>query len=594
MIHLASQFRRIWVVLATAVFTSAVHADVQPFSGAEVAANIAIIRVEYSGVRVELEIYPADLQIFADTIPEEILADLLLPSDAGRKVILTGRGGLSIERTNGTALAPQFVNAERRERIDRASPLAGQTDPMTGRVVPFPPEDPEVIYLELFYTFEGTRPEAIVIHPPYADEYPAASIGFMVYDRSVPVSRFSFLSRDAQLRIGWSDPWFSAFTNSNLNRSARKGTTSHIYVVPREIRHEILIRARELGPWIGHTLATDAMLAAEQQSLILNAAFNKFKEHNPMSIEGVPVEPVSVRGAFLTVGERGFQVVEGTPTLEANSAFVGVILSYPISVLPAEASITWDMFDDVIQEVPVVLTDDAGPFLDWASPDDPEVTWTNHLKRYVNPQVSPVPTEGILFVPIWTVVALVIATSGFVAVFLISNKRLRTGLSIVAVVCLAAGFALTGARSFPVITPFAGQSENQLAEAALSGLLANVYVAALEVSPEARSAALDPIASEAALTELAAELETNLAIRVPGGGLARVGEITEVVVDDGGMSQNGTFQGIAQWTVDARAGHWGHDHRRRVRYRARVEFRPENGHWTFAALTVLEARSPDA
>ncbi len=583
-----------FLFLVTLVCATALRADFIPYSSAEVARNIAIFHVANDGVRVELEVLPADGAMFADIIPQDLLPNVLPGLADNTEPGLSGSGGISILRPDGSALPVSFIKAERRERTDRASPAAGQTDPITGRMIPAPPKDPEVVYLELFYSFGDDRPQSIVIRPPYIDETPAAVIGFLTYDRSVPVSQFSYLSKDARLNLDWTDPWYSVFTNRNLNRIARDGTTAFLYAEPREVRHEILIRGRELGPWIGQTIETGTLLDAERQSQILAAALDEFKQRNPVSIEGVRVEPSSVRGAFLTIGERGFQVVEGTPELEADSVFVGVILSYPSSVLPAKASIAWDMFDDTIQKVPVTMIDDAGPFLDWATPDDPEVEWTNFLKRYVDPEVLPVPAKGVVFVPVWTVVAVIVSICALGAVFMVSSRLLRVGLSGLALICLVLGFALSGARSVPVLAPFSGRTDTQVAEAAFVGIMANVYIAALEVTPAARSKSLGPIVSDTAIVDVSAELETGLAIRVPGGGLARVASIRDVVLEDGGMSGNGTFEGIAQWVVEARAGHWGHDHRRRVQYRARVELNPVDGHWSLAALTVLEARVPDA
>ncbi len=141
--------------------------------------------------------------------------------------------------------------------------------------------------------------------------------------------------------------------------------------------------------------------------------------------------------------------------------------------------------------------------------------------------------------------------------------------------------------------PISGQSETQIVTNALSRLLTNSYVAALEVSSEERKLALAPIVLGASLSDVAAELETSLTIRVPGGGRAQIVDVTNVVIVDGDITRRGKFEGVVQWRVDAQAGHWGHDHRRRVDYRARVEFQPDRGNWALSAITVLEARSPD-
>ncbi|WP_170326606.1 hypothetical protein [Ruegeria arenilitoris] len=593
MTRVSTQIRCLLVVLAVSVFATATRGDVIPYSGAEVARNIAVFRIEDEGVRLELEIYPEDLAEFERAFQSRLASASLTTPAKFHQSSGEGLDSFRIVRADGKPLPFDLLTVERRQRIDRASPFAGMTDPLTGRPIPGPPENPDVVYLEVFYSFEGARPETLILSPPYAEDgAPAASIGFMVFDRSVPVSRFSFLKTDMQLTIDWTDPWFSAFTNPNLNRSAQDGTSSFLYVAPRELRHEILIRVRDLAPWIDQELTTGTKLDPAHQSQILAAALDELKDRNPMSISGEAIVPAAARGTFLTLGERGFQVVEGAPTLVTDTTFVGVILTYPISELPATASINWDMFDNAIQTVPVTLTDIAGPFFAWASPDEPVVTWTNHLKRYDDPKVAPVQAAGIFVMPVWAVLVVVLsAAAGVIA--LLSSRKLAIGIAALSMMSLFAGIAFSGKHTTPVLIPISGQSDTQIATGALSRLLTNTYVAALEVFPEERKKALEPIVFDASLTDVAAELETSLTIRVPGGGRAQITDVSDVVIVQGEMTGKGRFEGVVQWRVDARAGHWGHDHRRRVDYRARVEFRPDRGNWLLSAITVLEARSPD-
>ncbi|CUK14582.1 hypothetical protein RUE5091_03770 [Ruegeria denitrificans] len=588
------QIRCLLTLFAALVIGSSAIGDVIPYSGAEVARNIAVFRVENDGVRLELEVYPEDFEAFASFLPNEVLQDLHATVATHQAAFGSESESILVSRTDRSPLSFKFVTAENRERIDRASPLTGRTDPITGRIIPAPPEDPQVIYIEAFFGFDGARPETLIFRPPTPKEdKPATSIGFMVFDRAVPVTKFSYFDSDARLEIDWSDPWFTAFTNVNLNRSAQSGTTSFLYVAPREVRHEILIRLRELAPWIDMDLGTGSKLNPSQQETILDAALNAFKNRNPVIIAGEPVQPTSVRGAFLTLGETGVQVVKSSATLLTDTAFAGLILSYPISTLPAEATVTWDMFDQSIQHVPVTLTDVAGPFLDWATPEDPEVSWINHLKRYVDPEVTQVQATGVFFLPIWTVLAVAVALGAGVGALLSPLKSRRIGFVLLAAGSLVAGVAFRHEMQIPFQNPIAGPSREKMASETFSLLLANSYVAALEVSPEARRKALEPIVRNTALTDVAAELETNLAIRVPGGSRAQIAEVTDVAIVEGDIKITGAFEGVAKWIVDARAGHWGHDHRRRVEYRARVEFRPERGVWKLTGITVMEARAPD-
>ncbi|WP_170427171.1 hypothetical protein [Ruegeria arenilitoris] len=582
------------MALVVSILATYVKGDVIPYSGAEVAKNIAVFRIEDEGIRLELEIYPEDLEVFEHAFQLKLITASVAAPAKFHQSLGEIPESLMVARADGKPLPFDVIRAEHRQRIDRASPFAGKTDPLTGRPIPGPPENSDVMYLEVFYSFEGARPESLIVHPPYADGgSPVASIGFMVFDRHVPITRFSFLNKDMHLAISWPDPWFTVFANPNLNRPSQSGTTSFLYVTPRELRHEVLIRVRDLAPWINQEFMTGSKLEPARQSRILTGALEAFKIRNSLSISGNVVHPASARGTFLTLGERGFQVVEGNPMLIADTTFVGVILTYPISELPTTASINWEMFDDAIQKVPITLTDIAGPFFAWASPDEPVVTWTNHLKRYNNPEVTPIQAAGIFVIPLWIVLSVALSVGAGVIAFRSSRTMMWIGVVALSAISLFAGIAFSGKHAIPVLNPISGQSETQIVTNALSRLLSNTYVAALEVSSEERKLALAPIVIGASLSDVAAELETSLTIQVPGGGRAQIVDVTNVVIVDGDITRRGKFEGVVQWRVDAQAGHWGHDHRRRVEYRARVEFQPERGNWALSAITVLEARSPD-
>ncbi|MEM6577584.1 MAG: hypothetical protein AAF678_03760 [Pseudomonadota bacterium] len=583
------------LILALIVCTLApgLRADILPYSGAKVAETIAIFHVEDKGIRLELEVMPRNMSAFLTETTEGQPAIFSNKQGPAPELAAAALNGITISTEDGSTVAPRMLLMEPRERVDRASAFAGQTDPLTGTIVPSPPDDPSVIFIEAVFDFDGGRPDRLVLSNTATQERSPLDIGFLVFDRAVPVTRFSFLET-ARLDIDWTDPWGTAFTNTNLNRPTQDGTTSYLYVTPREIRHEILMRLPDLATWIETPFPAGYKLNATSQTQVLEKALEVFANRNPVSIEGEAARPGAVRGTLLSLSESGFQVEEGREKLLSDTTFVGAILSYPITTLPSEASVTWDMFDERIDEVPMTLTDQAGAFIDWATPDRRKVTWTNYLRQYVDPQVEPVLLSGLLTVPVMTVGATLIALllSGL-ACF---GKRgpVRYGLLIAAVTCLGVGYANRDALLLHAVSPKESRTDGQILDAALSDLLAQVYVAALEITPSDRAAALAPIATIAGHQELAKEMEASLSIRVPGGGSARVTDIGAVAVETRDLPLSGAYEGLARWQVQARAGHWGHDHRRRIEYRARVTMVPESGRWKFAALTVLEARSPDA
>lgn len=172
------------------------------------ALNIAEFRIDEDGVRVQLEVYVGDLKTFDALVPNNWFKEDTAPrAKPDERMADFAKNGLSIRRSDGTALPVAFKLIERGMRIDRAAPLAGQRDPATGKVFPAPPDDSRVLYAELFYSFNGNRPDRLFLTPPIDAEGNAqVSIGMVVFDRDVRVIDFRYLARKVTLNIDWLDP----------------------------------------------------------------------------------------------------------------------------------------------------------------------------------------------------------------------------------------------------------------------------------------------------------------------------------------------------------------------------------------------------
>jgi hypothetical protein len=572
------------------------RADFVPFNGSEVADNIAIIHVGEAGVTIELEVFVGDLQLFEDLLPNS-----WIPGDAPARISEPERwarfskSGISIVRGDGAALPMRVELIEPRQRVDRASPMAGQTDPFTGQLVPAPPADSRVAFARLFYDFNGDRPESLTMRAPSGDEAEAAVIGMLVYDRGVPVTDFRFLAGGATLNIDWVDPWFSRFDAKTLNRRNQTNASTYLYLEPKEVRHESLIRLRDFAPWIGREFKAGAILSADEQDEIESAAAEFLAGRNPVTIDGVRTEPTRAYADLLEIDVRGYQIINEDAPLNVNAAFVGVILSFPVSGLPDAVKVDWDMFDSRITKIAATSIDPAGPFIGGASPDDPEFSWTNHLLTYVHPQVASIPApNSIVRLPVVAILAGLVGLIALVICVRASGRAAR--LSALGAAVVAGGVAVYNSDVVAEIpNPIAPQPDEAMAQPVLSAMIDNFAAVGIEITPKARAVAIAPVVSEASHADISAEIERGLAIRVPGGGLAQVDEVSDLRVDDlTPLSDGYGFQTLASWRVIASAGHWGHSHRRIVEYRALMEVFVEDGEWKLKGLTILEARTPNA
>lgn len=573
-------------------------ADLVAMNGSEVAPNIAEIRIEEDGVRVHLEAFIGDLKHFRQIVPD----DWLKSRASGRRpeeqrLADFSENGLSVRTERGGHLPVRVEKVEARKRIDRAKPWAGQKNPATGQIFPAPPKDKRVLYAELFYPFGDDKPQSLEFNPPLdEDGRPLVSMGGIVFDRGVHTTDFRYLTAPQKLVIDWDDPWYSSFENKNFRRHHKSALMTYLYIEPREVRHETLIRVRDLEDWVELGSEELKSFDAAAQAKIASTAETFFLERETARIEGNARSPSSARVEFLSVMAEGLKVVEDQRVLDAQSALVGVVLSYPVLRLPQNVEIEWNLFNSRISEIPATSIDPAGPFQSQISEKRPTFTWTNHLTSYEPPTMTPVTVgdQQNFKVPILSVVFGVLAVC-LLAFAFPARGRLHKTLIIAGSVCIAAIVPAVSGATVSVGNPFAPPPSQSDASEILHAILGNIGTAYLTVDETERRGQLHHSFSEATFVDVSQEIDRALLIRVAGGGTAKVDKIEKVSLSNlSGLEGNDGFSALAEWTTQASSGHFGHNHARSVRYRALVELIEEEGVWKLHGMTVVAAKDVTA
>ena len=580
------------LILATSTIPAA-RADWMNLTGAETAPNIAEITVLDDRVHVALEVYVGDLATFEALLPSDQLKRSVAsrPSLPERLRRFSGET-FQIITDDGTKLQANLRLAEPRLRKERTSAFAGMINPTTRQRVPGPPEDKRVLYVELEYPFSG-RPESLTIIPPQsASGITAVSIGFIAYHKSVPIIDFRYLSGPAKVILDWDDPWYTKFDNPILKRHHKSALMSFLYVEPREVRHELLIRIRDLQEWTDLGLSDGATINSATRTQIKERARAFFVTRNPLEVDGIPAVPVSTRAEFLRISLTGLQVIEDDQPLDFSATIIGIILSYPVKHLPQHVTVKLDLFSDRVQQIPATAIDSAGPFLSIIEASDPTFEWRNFLHKYQEPKVSPVVLDDgrSIGVPALSVLLLVFAL-GAATLALRPIFLPRPIWTVTSGVSAVAAVLLLRVAVIDVTNPFAGPPDEVTSAQILSGVLANVNHAYLEKDPAALRQALEIVIAAEGFTDVEEELGRALAIKVAGGGIARVDAIENLVLKDiTTLEGRPGFRSLAEWTANASAGHWGHAHRRTIRFRALVELVDDDGAWKLAGITVVRAK----
>ena len=544
----------LFVTLLIAGFT--VRADWMNLTGAETSQNIAEIYILDDHVKVKLEVYVDDLDKF-----EELLPDDWLDESVGERPSLEQRmhafasKRLQFITEKGVKLPAKLELVEPRQRVDRVSAYAGMINPMTRQRIREAPADKRVLYAEIVYPFPSKevdqvsvlKPEQLRIIPPLDENgIVTADIGFVAYHRAVPIIDFRFLGQPARLNLNWQDPWYTKFENKNLTRHHKYPLMLYLYVEPRQVRLESLLRVSDITEMTGFN-ADDSRLDTEDKFQQLQAYLNNYyTSKGSLDIDGKSFTPDSIRIEFLTISLKGLKVIDNASAVDESSLLVGVSQQFLIEKLPQKIETRWQYFNQRVYRIPVIVTDPAGPFMSLIDKDYADYGWQNFLKTYIDPVTKPV--------------------------------NVKTGWRI--------DLPYFGEKKILHRLP-----EPDQAITIVGGLFDNVRVAFIEKEPANFSRVLGDTVSSGQAELIKDELAKLFAPEVTGGTVGAVDAFEDLQVtgiqeltDRHGFST--TVSGAA--TISAR--HWGHTDRRNLKFQVLLDIVGDDDKWRLADLTVVDLK----
>jgi hypothetical protein len=599
--HAAPRNILINVLLVSFCFISSARADWINLTGAQSARNIAEIYVEEHHVRLVLEIYVGDLDKFIDLLPDDFFKKAeVKPPPLQERLRRFSTEGFQFLAEGKKRLQAGLKLTEPRMRQDRPNPFAGMINPITRRPVPGPPADKRVLYAELVYPFES-RPEMLAIIPPLDKRgVPSVSIGFIAYHKGVPVVDYRYLSEPVQLHLDWNDPWYSSFDKKALKRWQQSGLMTFLYIEPYEVRHETMVRVKDMAAWMDLGLRDDEFIEVDEIEPLKKRIGEFLLQQSKVRIDGKQLRPILDRTSFVKYTMTRTFFIEQPERMPLNTAMLGVIITYFTKGIPQKVTVDWDLFSDRIQKVPTSAVDPAGPFPSYVTPDDNVLTWTNFLKTYKIPTVTEVSVDESLTslrIPAGSMICLVIL---FLVLWLIRKRRQHAQpvlLHIGLIPFLIAGSVLL----FPYLhvsvarpSVLAPKLSDKEAVVILHNLLKNVYRSFDFREEEDVYDRLATSVSGDLLAEIYLQNRKSLVVTQAGGARARVKEvkILDVAVenlDDRPLALS--FH--SRWTAMGTVGHWGHIHMRKNRYEANITVEPVEDAWKITGLELLEEKRID-
>jgi len=509
--------------------------------------RLFLIYVLDDHVKVKLEVYIGDLDKFEELIPDEWFKD-----SAGKRPSLEQRmqafatQRLKFVTGEGVTLPAKLVLAEPRQRVDRQSAYAGMINPLTRQRVQDAPADKRVLYAEIIYPFDG-KPDQLKITPPLDDQgFVTANIGFVAYHQAVPIIDFRFLGQTATLNLDWQDPWYTKFDNKNLNRHHKYPLMLYLYVEPRQVRLESLLRFTDIAELTDFSVDDSQLDFKDKRQLLKEHIKNYYADEDTLEIDGVFFKPDSIRVEFLHATLTGLKVIDIETAMDESSLLVGVSQQYLITALPQQIDSLWPYFNQRINRIPVVVTDPVGPLMNLIDKDDPEFGWQNFLKQYSEPVLHPI--------------------------------DVNTGWSIT--------------------IPYLGETKiiNWLPDEPealeiVDAVLENVRVAFIEKDPARFSQVLGQVISSEQAGALQKELAKLFSPNVTGGGASSVQAFSDMQIDgirelDDPDGFSATISGSARIS----AKHWGHIDQRQFQFQLLLDLIEVEQQWRLSDLTVVDIK----
>ncbi|MFA0809974.1 hypothetical protein [Microbulbifer epialgicus] len=569
------------------MITPFTYADFISLTGAETAPNIAEIEIEDEQLQITLEISTEDAAKFWPKIP---------PAKSIYELALAAKNhgdiALKVHSPKGE-VKPTIISIRIAERKPRNSPFAGKIDPRTGIRMPDLPSDKLILLASVAYPIQGVK--RLEIHPPLDNDGVASvTIGFTSRHGSTPVSSFHYLSQPESLKIDWKDPWNTRFDNQNISRHNRYPLRSFLYVEPRQVRHEILLRPRDLLQWTQKKFDAWQPLTAEKREFLRRTTLEYLKNKNPTTIDKEKSQPIRTETVFLKANNKGYAEITEGESIEIGSLFIGYRETFHIKGLPQNVTIDWNIFTKSINSVPTLIQDPAGPFPTHVVPDFPDIQWHNYLYDYRAPNSDPVPIETpSAIIPMAVLFSFCL---GIFFILTLRTKKVETKnkhpILFYGIVLIGAGviyYALPGELRIPLPGTINKKELGKITET----LLVRLAAAYEEPQAEELEIQLAKLISGDTFENTIINLSQIYQPLTVSGSLGSMKSISNLEIEHADqvlVNGDRAFRLISRWQAVIEDYSWGHVEQKPRKMRASIEIIQSNNYWKISAFTPLSVR----
>jgi hypothetical protein len=530
------------------------------------AVTIVEVFVSPSEIRLELEIGDKDRKIF------EPLLGPKKDRFFDREFVI---------EADGEILRGEVVKGEPRKRLIR--------DPITGEPQPRAPSTEQVTFIEVRYPL-ATKPTDLIVKPPFEVHGPAANIGVVFHHGSMPVNDFDFLNYRETLRLDWADPWYSRIRSPRLKRYYNSPLSVFVYVDPREVRVEIILRLRTLLTWLPLDIGSTGLISKNEQSAVQKRIGEFLISRTPLHVEGVAVTPLLDQLQFLRLNMAKIEAVQNVDATSVDTTMVGAVLVHPTERKAADVKLRWGLFGDKIVSVPGTMNQSPAPKM--LTPSDPVLAWRSPEEETPRFDVRVLkPAQPKVSLPVPSLLSAMVAGYLLYMGCCITGGRSRRWM--LAAVVLVLGGLLWSFGRVAVDDPFAKSRRLTDAEAkqVMQVLLENVYHAFDFRGEEAIYDTLSTSVAGELLRQTYLDIRKSLEVQ---NQTARAKAVSLESVEITPLENDTGLTAHCRWTVRAAVTHWGHTHERTQLYEGDLTIQWRDDTWKITALNLLDQKDVEA
>ncbi len=449
------------------------------------------------------------------------------------------------------------------------------------------------------------RMDGFVIIPPVESSRP---IGLVTLHRGVPVSDLMPLKNPVTVSLDWNDPWRSRFDNPDFIRRHAE-PSSYLYVESYEVRHELLLRLKDIKAWLDLGLANGHFVEDGEKEAVKKKVGEFLLARNPISIDDTHISPQLGRVEFVRFDQSGVVPVTGQGRLETETALVGVMLSYLTEQPAQNIRLQWDLFGENLETRQINLIVGKETFESYVNPKQPFFDWS--LDESLNPVPAvekPSDLIETMFLDtdqhrplmtatrVITVIFMAFLVGFSVLLFkprLIEQVHVQTWMGMLLILAV-------GALFHPFPASFAGKTGQVMASSddgqtkiVLQSLLHNAYRAFQLYDEEKAYDRLSKSLDGDLLENI--YLQQRKAIIQQSKGLSGEGQIERIEVLESHIHGEGQTPGVlvvsSRWLAHGTVSHWGHSHERHNLYQARLTLRKiKQAGWKIVGMEFLDGQ----